>query len=100
MKGLDDPAAAAQEAREEAGVTGRVWAEPIGRYEYQKQEGDDRKLCEVSVYPLEVNCQLETWLEKGQRNCQWFSPAEAVEVIDEPGLRNIICRASSLLVHQ
>ena len=100
MKGLNDPAAAAQEAREEAGVTGRVWAEPIGCYKYRKQAGDDQKLCEVRVYPLEVNCQLETWLEKGQRDCHWFSPAEAVEVIDEPGLRKIVSRASSLLIHQ
>ena len=100
MKGLDDAEAAAREAREEAGVTGAIWSEPIGCYEYLKQEGQEFAWCEVRVYPLEVKTQLDTWLEKGQRDCRWFSAGDALRLVDDPGLREIISTASATILQE
>jgi 8-oxo-dGTP pyrophosphatase MutT (NUDIX family) len=90
MKGLDDSEAAAREALEEAGVTGRVRRKPIGTYQYWKRGVASFELCEVKVYPLEVERQLETWREKGQREARWFSPEDAADLVEEPGLRALI----------
>jgi 8-oxo-dGTP pyrophosphatase MutT (NUDIX family) len=90
MKGLDDSEAAAREALEEAGVTGRVRGKPIGTYQYWKRGVASFELCEVKVYPLEVERQLETWREKGQREAHWFSPEDAADLVEEPGLRALI----------
>jgi 8-oxo-dGTP pyrophosphatase MutT (NUDIX family) len=90
MKGLRDCDAAAREALEEAGVLGRVRKQPLGSYSYWKRQTGHFELCEVSVYLLEVESQLETWREKGQRELRWFTPEEAADRVDEPGLSTLI----------
>jgi 8-oxo-dGTP pyrophosphatase MutT (NUDIX family) len=92
MKGRTDQDAAAQEAREEAGIIGRVHDSPVGTYTYWKRQSDHIELCEVSVYLLEVKAQLSKWREKGQRELDWLPVAQAAERVDEPGLRDIIRR--------
>lgn len=90
MKGLTDAEAAAVEAREEAGVVGRVAAKAVGRYSYWKRRDRDFRFVEVAVYPLKVSKQLEDWKEKGQRETSWMPVDVAAAMVDEPGLRTLI----------
>lgn len=84
-------AAAAREAMEEAGVTGKVRKSALGAYHYPKRlkTGEDLT-CWVNVYPLEVARQLKRWPEKGQRTAQWFTPEAAAQAVNEPSLANLI----------
>ncbi len=79
---------AAQEALEEAGVEGVAQAEALGEYVYNKYSRDYR----VRVFALRVDEVLDDWLEKDQRDRQWFSREEAAAVVKESGLREIIER--------
>ena len=90
MDGLKDHEAARQEAREEAGVEGRIQSAPLGAFFYWKRLSECFQLCEVSVYVLVVKRHLRQWREKGQRRLCWFSVAEAAELVDEPGLADVI----------
>jgi 8-oxo-dGTP pyrophosphatase MutT (NUDIX family) len=90
MKGRTDAQAAAREAFEEAGVEGRVRKKSVGKYEYWKRGSSEFMLCEVTVFLLEVETQLETWPEKGQRQLQWFSIEDAAQAVEEPGLSAVI----------
>lgn len=84
-------AAAAREAREEAGIFGKIAAREAGRYFYSKLcSGGDSVRCEVLVYPLEVNDVASKWKEKGQRDRKWVSVATAAGMVTEPGLGEII----------
>jgi 8-oxo-dGTP pyrophosphatase MutT (NUDIX family) len=91
MEGLRPGEAAAREAYEEAGVRGQV-ERPLGRYVYDKYEAG-RKMshpCEVRVYPLEVRQQLSDWPEAGERQAQWYSTVEAVALVSDEGLRDLL----------
>lgn len=91
MTGKAPHAAAAREALEEAGVAGRISKEPIGSFSHKKVLKEGRVVvCEVQVFPLEVTRQRHNWPEKGKREVQWFSPAEAAKAVQEPVLGKII----------
>jgi 8-oxo-dGTP pyrophosphatase MutT (NUDIX family) len=93
MRRIAPHAAAAREALEEAGVVGRVGKKPIGSYSYEKRlKKGDVILCEVHVFPLEVKRQQKNWPEKGKREIQWLSPAEAAATVLEDVLSDIIRR--------
>lgn len=93
MKDRADPAAAAQEAYEEAGVDGVVAQQTVGEYEYLKRlKNGGARLVKVDVYPFQVTGEHETWPEKGQRVLQWMSPIEAALAVQEPQLRDLIAR--------
>jgi 8-oxo-dGTP pyrophosphatase MutT (NUDIX family) len=84
-------ASAAREAREEAGIVGKVASDPIGSYSYQKRLKNGIVVpCEVHVFALKVERQQKTWREKGQRQAQWFPPNKAAEVVRERRLRSIL----------
>jgi hypothetical protein len=51
---------------------------------------EDRLLCEVRVFLLWVDHQLDDWPEKGQRETRWFDPCEAAGLVDEGGLAEVI----------
>ena len=55
VKHLSDAEAALREARQEAGVVGRIECEPIGSYRYQKIEKKSSRLVEVYVFLLSVS---------------------------------------------
>jgi 8-oxo-dGTP pyrophosphatase MutT (NUDIX family) len=94
MKGLRPPKVAAREAYEEAGLVGRIFGKrPVGVFHYEKFLPKDRLLCEVRVFLLWVDHQLDDWPEKGQRETRWFDPAEAAGLVDEGGLAEIIRQA-------
>jgi 8-oxo-dGTP pyrophosphatase MutT (NUDIX family) len=95
-KGLIDPGhtareAALQEAWEEAGVAGTLRAEPVGTYLYDKWGGT----CHVTVFVMDVTDVAEDWPERTVRQRRWVDPAEALGLIDDRGLREIIRSAVS-----
>lgn len=90
MKGRADPEAAAIEAREEAGLKGKVGRKPIGKYTYWKRLSDQFRLVNVDVYPLEVSHQLKTWRERQSRQLAWLSIEQAAILVDEPQLITLI----------
>ena len=93
MKDRTDPAAAAQEAYEEAGLDGVVAEQSIGDYRYLKRlKSGVAQMVKVDVYPFQVTGGHNAWPEKGQRVLQWMSPVEAALGVQEPELRDLIAR--------
>lgn len=90
MKNRKGAEAAAIEAYEEAGVVGRVREQPAGRYSYWKRMADHFALCEVTLYLLEVERQLDSWAEQDERRSQWFKLEDAADLVDEPELGTAI----------
>jgi 8-oxo-dGTP pyrophosphatase MutT (NUDIX family) len=82
---------AAREAFEEAGVTGKIGAQPIGHYHYLKEKKDGSGVpCSVEVFALAVTRQLHDWPEKGAREMAWLPLDQAAARVDEPGLRQVL----------
>jgi 8-oxo-dGTP pyrophosphatase MutT (NUDIX family) len=69
--------AALTEAREEAGVLGRIVGDAIGTYEYEKW--DDRLL--VAVYVMRVVDVLPVWDEMDLRERRWTTVADAEHLL-------------------
>jgi 8-oxo-dGTP pyrophosphatase MutT (NUDIX family) len=93
MKGTKPAQAAAREAFEEAGVRGKIAAEPIGTYLYRKRDDDHKHpaaVCAVKVFALQVKRQVAKWPERHQREACWLDAKEAVARIDDDGMRAII----------
>jgi len=91
MSGKTPSAAAAREAKEEAGVVGRVSKKTIGAFDYVKRLKNGAPLqCTVDVFPLKVSKQLTHWREQNQRTAHWCAPQEAAELIEEPDLSALI----------
>jgi 8-oxo-dGTP pyrophosphatase MutT (NUDIX family) len=90
-EGLTPAQAAAREALEEAGVTGKIAPEPVGQFHYLKERKDGGGMpCRVEVFALEVTGQLDDWPEKGAREMLWLSPQDAAAKVSEPGLRELL----------
>lgn len=91
MKRLSGPEAAAQEAYEEAGLRGRISAQALGVFGYVKRRKNGQlQQCTVTVYPLLVRGQEESWPEQGQRDCVWHDQDTAAGLVIEPELAEII----------
>jgi|SoiMethySBSTD1v2_1073268.scaffolds.fasta_scaffold41501_2 predicted NUDIX family NTP pyrophosphohydrolase len=84
---LDPRSAARIEAQEEAGISGKVSAEPLGTYEYRKKW---YAKCEVSVYAMRVTTQEADWPERHMRKRKWFEPQDAVAAIQRKSLRRFV----------
>ena len=93
--GQQDWAAAAAEAREEAGVLGDAREGSIGFYTYEKRRQTGPVPVRVSVYLLEVQEELETWPECELRQRAWFTLADAAEAVTEPELRALLLRLNA-----
>ena len=87
---------AAQEAYEEAGALGLITKKPFGSYTYEKRLGNRSVTCSVDVYLLKVECELEEWPERNQRSRKWMSPAEAVSLVDNSGLAELLLRLNAV----
>ncbi len=91
IRGLSPPQSAAQEAYEEAGITGLVSREAIGSYQYQKiRRNGAPVLAEVQVFPLRTTIQSGHWPERHQRDTGWFTRQDAAAAVDETGLKELI----------
>lgn len=89
-RGLAPHAAAAQEAKEEAGVSGHTLTTSLGSYRYRKRRGGVSQLVEVDVFPLVVTHELARWKEMAQRERRWFTREAAAEAVAETDLRELI----------
>jgi 8-oxo-dGTP pyrophosphatase MutT (NUDIX family) len=88
--GLSLAQSAANEALEEAGVTGEIAADPIGRYHYLKEKSGSALPCVVEVFSLLVTGERTSWVEKGARQKLWLPAERAAAKVAETGLRRIL----------
>ncbi len=90
MIGRTDHSAAAVEAEEEAGVRGRISRTSAGSFRYHKRVPGGERLMEADVYLLQVRKELRRWKERGQRQRLWVSLAEAVALVGDPELADLL----------
>jgi 8-oxo-dGTP pyrophosphatase MutT (NUDIX family) len=91
MKRRKPHVTAAIEALQEAGLLGKIAKTKFGSFHYQKRLKTGAViLCRVDVFLLKVLRQRKSWPEKDQRITQWFSPAEAARLVEEPELSELI----------
>lgn len=87
---LKDSEAAAREARQEAGVTGKITSQPIGVYRYRKLEPSSARTVDVEVFLLKVKKEKKRWSEQKERQRAWFDLTTAARRVREPRLRLLI----------
>lgn len=98
MKGRSDSEAAETEALEEAGLLGKADANPIGSYEYIKQDDTGRsRTLRVDVFVMRVTGRRDSWPEREQRMDLWCDIDEALIVLDEPELATLLSRVRDKL---
>ncbi len=90
-KGMIDPGhtpagAALNEAWEEAGLVGKLEGGSLGSYTYEKYDLDHH----VTVFRMTVSEVHGNWPEKPFRQRLWVTLEEAIERVEEPGLRDIL----------
>ena len=90
-KGKIDPGhtageAALIEAWEEAGLTGVLQPDPIGSYQYEKLG----RAYHVLVYWMSISNEASDWPEKMVRQRRWVSVEEAITLIEDPGVRDLL----------
>ena len=87
---------ALQEAWEEAGLSGILQQEPIGSYVYVKAN----LTYHVTVFVMMVAEVLDDWPERGRRERVWLTVPDAMERVEEYGLRELLrlVHASEVLV--
>lgn len=92
-KGQIDPGhtpgeAALVEAWEEAGLVGTLDGEPVGNYVYEKAATAHH----VLMFRMRVIEVRDAWPERGFRERAWVTVDEAIDRVEEPGLREILRR--------
>jgi 8-oxo-dGTP pyrophosphatase MutT (NUDIX family) len=87
---VPDHEAAAAEAWEEAGVRGRVLADRLGVYTYEKRRDGSHLAVDVVAYLLEVSDEESIWPEMDERQRAWFNLAEAAQAVEEPELKALL----------
>jgi 8-oxo-dGTP pyrophosphatase MutT (NUDIX family) len=93
LEGKSPCASAAQEAMEEAGISGAIASAPLGSFRYHKlRKNGETVSCKVDVFPMEVSHQRRSWTEKHRRELRWCSIDEAIRRVSEPGLRRLIAK--------
>ena len=90
MDGETPAGAAATEAWEEAGATGKLFHQVLGFYGYDKGHAGERMPCVVAVFPLKVKKLSKQFPEAGQRKRRWVSRKKAAAMVSEPELRALI----------
>lgn len=80
--------AAAREAFEEAGVSGRCRQDSIGSFQYRKQ---GKPLpCRVSVHLLEVRKMVKSFPEVHIRTTLWTDCKSAANLVEDVGLKRLL----------
>lgn len=80
-KKMTPPEVALMEAREEAGIIGRITAEPI-RIPFYK----GNKTLHLMAYPIEVDKLKKKWLEKDERRRKTLSLEDAEDISSQPAV--------------
>lgn len=83
---------ALQEAWEEAGVKkGEVTPAPLGLVQTVKHYDDGPDLpCDLTVYGVAVSKVANDFPEASKRERRWVSVAEACELVEEPGIQDLL----------
>lgn len=92
IDGLSAAEAAKQEAWEEGGVKKAV-ADELGVQSFIGQKRFDNGTvipCEVKVFPFKVKKLSNTYPEAERRDRLWVSPARAADLVDDPGLQQVL----------
>lgn|SRR5690242_12038135 len=93
IKGRKPAEVASREAYEEAGLIGRiVGKKPVGNFHYEKRLAKKAVLCQVRVFLFRFDRQLDDWPEKKARETRWVDADDAVAMVEEGGLAEIIRR--------
>ena len=82
--GMTAPEAARQEAREEAGVVGRIGTRAIGQFRTFKIRPPEYWEVDVALFPLEIEQVLDDWLEKDLRDRCFVTLEEARGLVANP----------------
>jgi len=95
MRGRAPHEAAAQEALEEAGISGKVGDVALGVYSYRKRRRDGSLVpARVHVFAMEVVDEADEWPERDERERRWFEPDAAAMAVLEPDLGALILVAA------
>lgn len=90
--------AAATEAWEEAGLTGKAYDRCLGVYTYQKVKKTQSFPVITLVYPVKVKNVHSEWPEAHERRRRWVSPQKAASKVAEPELKRIIASFTPAMV--
>ncbi len=88
-------AAALEEAREEAGLEGRIQGAQLGQYGYRKRG----KTFEVLMWLMQVEAVADTWKESTERSRLWVRLNEARRLLDRPHLDQLLLLAANRLAN-
>lgn len=88
-------AAALEEAREEAGLVGKIHGNQLGQYGYNKKG----QTFEVLMWLMQVELCEETWKEARERSRVWVRLSEARRLIDRPHLDQLLMLAANRLAN-
>ena len=88
---LTDDKAAAREALEEGGVTGKSKSKPVGAYRHLRTNGG--KGPRIIVFKLRVKRYHQSWIEQNEPQRQWLPLAKAARLVREAALRRLILEA-------
>jgi len=78
------------EAWEEAGLVGMLHPEPVGSYLYEKAGTTHH----VTIFLMRVTQVVDNWPERGIRQRQWVTFSQALQQIQDPGLRDLLRHVS------
>lgn len=98
-KGIVDPGdtheeTALNEAREEAGISGRLLGKAVGTYRYKKW---GTKLT-VAVYVMEVLHQEARWEEAPIRERMWTTLEEALDLLSDHPMAPLLDRVKEVII--
>jgi 8-oxo-dGTP pyrophosphatase MutT (NUDIX family) len=98
-KGIVDPGdtheeTALNEAREEAGISGRLLGKAVGTYRYRKW---GTKLT-VAVYVMEVLHQEARWEEAPIRERMWTTLEEALDLLSDHPMAPLLDRVKEVII--
>jgi phosphohistidine phosphatase len=90
-KGIVDPGetpreTALKEALEEAGLHGRLEADPLGHYQYRKWG----TVLSVACFLMEVTAADDNWPEADSRGRRWHTAEKARQMIDRDPLIELL----------
>ena len=92
--GATAPETAVKEAREEAGIHGRVVGGPVGYYDIAKQGGRYR----VAVYLMHVDRVDDAWEEQSLRQRRWVPVRRAEKLLAGRPVEAVFRQASTRIV--
>ncbi|MEI6126820.1 MAG: histidine phosphatase family protein, partial [Pseudomonadota bacterium] len=85
-KDMTPALSAAKEAWEEAGVTGKLNVQCLGKFQIRKW-GD---VCDVEVFRLDVTKIADQWPESDKRSRKWFQLSDAINEVHPAGAGQIL----------